>query len=117
MIKVNFPRKEGHTEGGYSNGYRFQIDFVKDNDDESLNLLRKFLNDQGFESVSLPPVAERLWWDYFQPDSSGNLGSYVWHPIVITPSRFGNNGLTLFIYDVENPEHKELWILMRKPIH
>lgn len=33
------------------------------------------LNEQGFNSVPLPYMAERLWWDFFQSDSQGNLGS------------------------------------------
>ena len=116
MIRNNFPKKEGHIEGGYSDGSRFQHDFIGETDEESLMMLRQFLDEQGFEDIPLP-IAERLWWDYFQPDSHGNLGCFVWHPIIVAPSSYGNNGLALYIYNVESPEHYELWNLMRKPIH
>jgi hypothetical protein len=116
MIKTNFPKKEGHYEGGYSNGYMFQIDFIGKSDEESITMLRLFLDNHGFQDIPLPS-AERLWWDYFQPDSFGNRGCFVWHPIVIAPSKFGYHGLTLFIFDIDNHEHLERWNLMRKPIH
>ena len=116
MISKNFPKKEGHIEGGYSDGYKFQIDFLGEDDEQSINMLRAFLDKHGYKDIPLP-TAERLWWDYMQPDSFGNLGSFVWHPIVITPSRYGQHALALFIFDVEHSDHQETWNLMRKPIH
>ena len=116
MIKNEFPKKEGHCHGGYSDGYQFKIDFLGETDQSSLEMLRAFLDKHGYEEIPLPEV-ERLWWDYMQPDSSGNIGSFVWHPIVITSSRFGLHALSLSIYDTSNPEHFDHWNLMRKPIY
>ena len=65
MIRKNFPKKEGHIEGGYSDGSRFQHDFIGETDEESLMMLRQFLDEQGFEDIPLP-IAERLCWSQIQ---------------------------------------------------
>jgi hypothetical protein len=48
------------------------------------------------------------------PTKEGHSGRFIWHPIRITPSRFGETGLALFIHNEKDAEHKETWNLFVK---
>jgi hypothetical protein len=61
--------------------------------------------------------AEGLLCTHFQPNYQDNDGANVWCPIIVKPSMFGINGLALYIFDVETPDHYDLWDLRRKQIH
>ena len=62
-------------------GWMYQTGFDGETEEETFHKLKEFLKKEGFEDITLPASARRLWWDYLIADEEGNFGSFIWHPI------------------------------------
>lgn len=108
MPKNSTSSKEEIFKKDSSDGWHYQIGFRNKSDEEVLSELRTFLVKTGYNDIPLPKTAERLWWDYLNPNSFSN-GMYVYHPIIISASAYHEHAITLSIYNENYPNHKELW--------
>lgn len=109
MIKNNFPAEMQRYRDGQSDGWIYHVDFCADSDEEVLNAVRTFLDEEGYSDVPLPPSPERLWWDYLRPNEDGICRKFIWHPIIIGPSAYQVHALELRIFNENYPDHKEFW--------
>ncbi len=90
-------------------GWCYKFGFHGESDEEAFCKMKKFLIDEGFGDIPIPPTARRLCWDYFKPDVNDNIGSYVWHPIIINQDAYQVHGFNLTIFDESHPDHMALW--------
>lgn len=60
MIKEDFPKEGSHYEGGISDGWQYQIKFAGTNLQASLDMIKSFLAEEGYEDVPIPQTADEL---------------------------------------------------------
>ena len=60
MIKEDFPPVGSQYQGGISDGWQYQIRFAGSNLQSSLDMIRAFLEEEGYADVPLPQSAGEL---------------------------------------------------------
>ena len=60
MIRDDFPPEGSTYEGGISDGWQYQIRFAGSNLQNSLDMVRAFLEEEGYADVPLPKTAHEL---------------------------------------------------------
>lgn len=110
-IRNNFPPKGSEYRGGMSDGWCYRTSICSSDPEVDLvPTIRKFLDDEGYSSVPLPPNAERLWRDYLLADAkAGSARNYVWHPVIISQCSYYENGVDIFIFNEKYPDHQAMW--------
>ena len=110
MIKEDFPPEGSQYEGGISDGWQYQIRFSGRNLQSSLEMIKSFLQEEGYGNVPIPQTTEELLHFRFPAKNQqlqlfGDTG-YIHNPIKILfdskESRLKT--LTLCIFN-ENAEH------------
>lgn len=59
-IRDDFPPEGSNYEGGKSDGWQYQVAFAGSNLQISLDMVKAFLQQEGFEDIPLPKNAEEL---------------------------------------------------------
>lgn len=59
-IREDFPPEGSNYEGGQSDGWQYQVVFSGTNLQASLDMVKTFLQEQGFADIPLPKNAEEL---------------------------------------------------------
>jgi len=70
MIREVFPPDGSQYEGGLSDGFVYEIRFTGKNNASTYQLLKSFLNEEGFSDVVLPNKVEDLLLFKFPPPSA-----------------------------------------------
>jgi hypothetical protein len=60
MIREDFPPAGSQYEGGMSDGWQYQVRFRGARLQNSLDMVRAFLNEEGYTDVPLPDTADDL---------------------------------------------------------
>ena len=60
MIRSDFPPDGSTYEGGKSDGWQYQVRFAGANLQATFDMIRTFLEDEGYEDVPLPADAKEL---------------------------------------------------------
>ena len=60
MIRDDFPPEGSLYEGGISDGWQYQIRFAGSNLQNSLDMVRAFLEEEGYAATPLPKTAAEL---------------------------------------------------------
>ncbi len=60
MIRDDFPPEGSTYEGGISDGWQYQIRFAGSNLQSSLDMIRTFLEEEGYADTPLPKTAAEL---------------------------------------------------------
>ncbi len=59
-IREHFPKADEQYEGGKSDGWEFRILFAGSTLDASLNMIKEFLKEEGYDDIPLPADANEL---------------------------------------------------------
>ena len=111
MIKEDFPVAGSHYEGGISDGWQYQIKFSGRNLQSSLDMIKSFLIEEGYDEMPVPDTDKDLLHFRFPPKHQQLLlftdNGYVHNPIKIL---FDTNEarpktLTLCIFNEREPQH------------
>jgi hypothetical protein len=80
------------------NNWDFRLDFWDDSGAPTIvSSIREFLDENGYSEIPLPESDERLFWDFFRPTKNDFVRNYIWHPIIIRPSAYMENGAELYM--------------------
>jgi hypothetical protein len=60
MIRDDFPPDGSTYEGGISDGWQYQIRFAGSNLQSTLDMVRTFLEEEGYADIPMPKTAEEL---------------------------------------------------------
>ncbi|WP_216650083.1 hypothetical protein [Lewinella sp. W8] len=111
-LRYNFPTEPGEVEGGHSDGYCFRMVFAGGRYENSYQMVRAFLLEQGYAATPIPQTAEEL--SYFrlpqklrhQLSLFGEDG-YVHNPVkILYPPPGGRRGsLILELYHEAAKDH------------
>lgn len=110
-MRENFPKKNTEYIGGHSDGYQYTTVFSGSSLDQSYQMVRQFLYEEGYDDVPLPKDAREL--EKFRFKTRSNQitmfedNGYVHNPVKILFSldRRKKNMLTLCIFNESDPEH------------
>ncbi|MBL7817603.1 MAG: hypothetical protein JNL70_21535 [Saprospiraceae bacterium] len=111
MIREEFPVEGSHYQGGISDGWQYQIRFAGSKLQASLDMIRAFLDEEGYEDVPLPKTQDELL--HFrlptkqQQISLFDNNGYVHNPIKILfdPNERTSKTLILCIFDEKADNH------------
>ncbi|NJB87008.1 hypothetical protein GGR26_002785 [Lewinella marina] len=111
-LRDRFPAAGEEAHGGVSDGYCFRITFAAGRLDQTLELLRTFLQEEGYADVPLPADAEELRKFRLPPKLRHQLSlfgedGYVHNPVrVLFPPPGGKRGaLILEVCNESAPGH------------
>ena len=110
-IREDFPTSEEGYMGGESDGYEYKTTFAGSNLKHSYEMIKAFLQEEGYENVPIPKTEEELKLFRLQTRNKQILlfedNGYVHNPIKILfpPNRRNKRTLTLCIYNEADPEH------------
>ena len=111
-IRRNFPVRGEESEGGVSDGYCFRIAFAAGRQDRSYEMLRAFLDEQGYGGVPVPADVGELRRFRLPPKLRHQLSlfgedGYVHNPLkILFPPPGGRRGsLLLELYNEKEPGH------------
>ena len=111
MIREEFPAEGSLYQGGISDGWQYQIRFAGSKLQSSLDMIRAFLEEEGYDDTPLPLTSEELL--HFQLPSKqqqinlfGDNG-YVHNPIKILfdPTERVPKTLILCIFNENSDNH------------
>ncbi len=111
MIKEEFPPAGSDYEGGTSDGWEYKVTFAGSTLAYSFEMIRQFLEEEGYGDVPLPASAKELLLFRIPTRNRQILmfddNGYVHNPIKILFPISGRKKslLTLFIYNEQSPEH------------
>ena len=60
MIREEFPPENSPYQGGISDGWQYQIRFAGSKLQSTLDMIRVFLDEEGYEDIPLPRTSEEL---------------------------------------------------------
>lgn len=110
MIREEFPPEGSLYQGGISDGWQYQIRFAGSKLQSSLDMIRAFLDEEGYEDVPLPRTTEELL-HFRLPTKQQQIAlfgdnGYVHNPVKILfdPTERTTKTLILCIFD-ENAEN------------
>ncbi len=111
MIREEFPLEGSNYEGGKSDGWQYQVAFSGTNLQASYDMLRDFLQQEGYEDVPLPLYAPDLLL-FRLPTKRGQIllfgdNGYVHNPIKILfkSDETKPKTLILCIFNEQAPQH------------
>ena len=110
-LREEFPPAGSDYLGGESDGYEYRTTFSGSNLEQSYEMIRQFLQEEGYENVPLPKDAEELLLFRLPTRNKQILmfedNGYVHNPVkIIFPhDRRQKRRLTLCIYNESDPEH------------
>jgi hypothetical protein len=109
MIKDEFPPEGSRYEGGISDGWQYQVRFRGANLQASLDMIKIFLQEEGFGDVPLPENADILL--YFKlPSKKEQIilfkeNGYAHNPIKILFDARDAKALILCIFNINVNNH------------
>ncbi len=111
MIRTDFPPSGSHYEGGSSDGWCYQVRFAGGNLQASLDMVRTFLDEEGYAEIPIPKTSEELL--YFKiPVKREQIllfgdNGYVHNPIKILflPAETRPKTLILCLYNEQTEGH------------
>ncbi len=120
-LRTSFPIQPGEYEGGTSDGYCFQTFFAGATLEQSLEMIRQFLREEGYGELPLPKDAEELKMFRLPVGKKRQVclfedNGYVHNPIKVLFADHPRQArmLKLEIYDENAPNHllrfhRRLW--------
>ena len=110
-MRDEFPPANSDYLGGESDGYEYRTVFAGSNLDQSYEMIRQFLFDEGYKDVPLPRDGKELLMFRLSTRNKQILmfeeNGYVHNPVKILFPTDGRNKktLTLCIYNESDPDH------------
>jgi len=111
-IRYDFPLAGTTRDGGFSDGYRFQVTFAAGRLERSYELVLAFLQENGYETVPVPATVEELRHFRLPPKLRHQLSlfgenGYVHNPLkILFPVPAGQRGaLRLELFNEATPKH------------
>ena len=110
-LRDNFPEANSEYLGGQSDGYEYKTIFAGSSLQHSFEMIRLFLEEEGYKEVPLPKDAEELALFRLPTRNKQILlfedNGYVHNPIkILFPlDRRKRNTLILCIYNEQDPKH------------
>lgn len=111
MIRDDFPPSGSQYEGGISDGWQYQVKFLGSNLNATLNMIKSFLQEEGYGDVSIPANADELLL-FRLPSKQEQIlmfgdNGYVHNPIKILfmPNEIKPKTLTLCLFNEKYEQH------------
>lgn len=110
-LRASFPPCGSDYLGGYSDGYEYRTTFAGSSLKASYDMIRQFLQEEGYAEIPIPKDAEELLLFRLNTRNRQILlfedNGYVHNPIkVLFPiDRRKRNTLTLHLYNEQDPQH------------
>ena len=111
MIREDFPPEGSLYQGGISDGWQYQTRFAGSKLQASLDMIRVFLDEEGYEDIPLPRTTEELL-HFRLPNKQQQIAlfgdsGYVHNPIKILfdPTERVVKTLILCIFDEKSDKH------------
>jgi hypothetical protein len=111
MIRSDFPPDGSTYEGGKCDGWQYQVRFAGSNLQATFDMVRTFLEDEGFEDVPIPSDAKELL-HFKLPTKRDQIllfgdNGYVHNPIKILfdPNETRNRTLIVCIFNEKAERH------------
>ncbi|MCX8212710.1 MAG: hypothetical protein OTI34_16770 [Lewinella sp.] len=111
-IRYNFPAAGEETTEGLSDGYCFRITFAAGRLDRTYEMVKVFLQEEGYGDLPLPKNSEELRLFRLPPKLRHQLSlfgdnGYVHNPVkILFPVPAGRRGgLTVELYNEAHPDH------------
>lgn len=110
-LRASFPPFGSDYLGGYSDGYEYRTTFAGSSLQTSYDMIRQFLQEEGYAEVPLPKDAEELLLFRLNTRNRQILmfgdSGYVHNPVKILfpPDRRKRNTLILHLFNEQDPQH------------
>lgn len=110
-LRQNFPVAGEHYLGGESDGYEYRTVFAGSKLEDSFQMIRQFLAEEGYEEIPLPKNAEELRLFRLPTRNKQILmfedNGYAHNPVkILFPvDRRKKNTLILCVYNENDPDH------------
>jgi hypothetical protein len=111
MIRFEFPPDGSTYEGGKSDGWQYQVRFAGANLQTTLDMIRVFLEDEGYADVPIPANAKELL-HFKLPTKRDQIllfgdNGYVHNPVKILfePNETRNRTLIVCLFNEQSEKH------------